>query len=252
VDTRIESGHDDLGLEREMKRSAAAVVAAIAPLAAALALPAQAETRPHVVELFTSQACSSCPPADALLAELARRPDVIALGLHITYWNGTGWTDKLSLPAATARQQDYGNRFNGGQVYTPEIVVDGAHDMVGSDRAAVLAALAAPPPPTVAPISFAADERSVTIGAGGGSGEVLLARFVHHETTKIAGGENAGRTLDDANGVLILKTLGQWTGAPARFAIDAPCAGEGVAILVQPPGGGPIIAAAAITAASGS
>jgi hypothetical protein len=227
-------------------RCKAAVAAVwLVPLAA-LPMPAQADPRPHVVELFTSQACSSCPPADALLAELARRADVIALGFHVTYWNGTGWTDKLSLPAATARQQDYGKRFNDGQVYTPEIVVDGTQDMIGSNRSAVLAALAVPAPPAVAPVTFAADKRSVTIGPGAGSGEVLLARFVRQEKTRVAGGENAGRTLDDANGVLIFKPLGVWHGLPLRFSIDAPCAGEGVAILVQAPNG-PILGAAAVT-----
>jgi hypothetical protein len=229
---------------------AAAAAVWLVPLGA-LPMPAQADPRPHVVELFTSQACSSCPPADALLAELARRPDVIALGFHVTYWNGTGWTDKLSLPAATQRQQDYGNRFNRGQVYTPEIVIDGRRDEIGSDRAAVLAALATPAPQAVAPVAFAADKRSVTIGQGAGFGAVLLARFVQEEKTPVAGGENAGRTLDDANGVLILKPLGYWSGAPLRFSIDAPCAGEGVAILVQAPNG-PILGAAAITVAAGS
>lgn len=236
-----------------MRYSASAVVVTMVLLAAALAAPARAQTPPHVVELFTSQACSSCPPADALLGELARHPDVIALGFHITYWDGTGWTDKLSLPDATTRQQEYGNRFNGGQVYTPEIVVDGAHDMVGSDRAAVLAALAAPARPAIAAVVFAADRRSVTIGPGVGSGEVLLARFVQRQTTTIAGGENAGRTQSDTNGVLSLTWLGRWNGAPAHFAITPPCAGEGVAVLVQAPAAaGPILGAAAVTAAPGS
>jgi hypothetical protein len=224
-------------------------------LTATLTLPAWAEPRPHVVELFTSQACSSCPPADALLAELAHRPGVVALGFHITYWDGPGWKDKFSSRAATARQEAYARRFNAGQVYTPEIVVDGAHDMVGSDRSAVLTALAEPAPQALAPVAFAADRRSVEIGpasgAGGHGGDVLLVRFQQQRTTPVAGGENAGRTLRDANGVLGLSRLGSWSGAPAHFAIQPPAAGEGIAVLVQAPDGA-ILGAAALTAAAGS
>src|SRR5579863_6180669 len=100
------------------------------------ATPAGAAPRPVVVELFTSQGCSSCPPADALLAELAKQDGVIALGFHISYWNGLGWKDPLSSEASTDRQKAYAGRFNGGQVYTPQIVVDGTAEMIGSDRAA--------------------------------------------------------------------------------------------------------------------
>src|ERR1700736_1842766 len=104
---------------------------------AVVVTPAAAGERPIVVELFTSQGCSSCPPADALLAELAQRPDVIALGFHIDYWDDLGWKDPLSSPAATARQRDYARQFGRRQVYTPQLVVDGAEEAVGSDRAAV-------------------------------------------------------------------------------------------------------------------
>ena len=225
--------------------------AAAAVTLAALSTSASAIERPVVVELFTSQACSSCPPADALLGELAHRPGVLALGFHITYWNGTGWTDPLSSPAATARQEAYARRFNGGQVYTPEMVVDGEHDMVGSDRGKVLAAIAAAKPQAGAPVAFAADGRSVEIGRGAGSGRVLLVRYLRRRTTKIAGGENAGRTLSDANGVESLMTLGTWDGALQHFAVAPPVPGEGLAVVVQAPSGG-FLGAAAITAAAGS
>src|SRR3977135_803056 len=85
----------------------------------AVSPPAQADKRPTVVELFTSQGCSSCPPADALLGELAKRGDVLALGFHVDYWDRLGWKDPLSTPAATTRQRTYAKHFNGGQVYTP-------------------------------------------------------------------------------------------------------------------------------------
>ena len=101
---------------------------------ALLALPAAADTRPIVVELFTSQGCSSCPPADAVLAELTGRPDILALGFHVDYWDRLGWKDPLSAPGSTTRQKDYAAQFGGHEIYTPQIVVDGERQVVGSRR----------------------------------------------------------------------------------------------------------------------
>jgi hypothetical protein len=211
-----------------------------------MSAPASADTRPVVVELFTSQSCSSCPPADALLAELARRDDVIALGFHISYWNGPGWRDPFSSQSSTDRQRAYARLFALGQVYTPQMVVDGAREMVGSDRRQVLTAVRDARLEAIAPVAFAADRRSVTIdaGAGGGQGSVLLVRFAQSRTTKVTGGENARRTLQDANGVEALASLGSWNGSPLNFAIEPPAAGEGIAVLVQAPDGRMLGAAA--------
>src|SRR5216684_3342255 len=122
---------------------------------------ASAETRPVVVELFTSQGCSSCPPADALLGELAKRPGIIALGFHITYWDGAQWRDPFSRRESTERQIAYDRRLTGGQVYTPQMVIEGTEDVVGSDRRAVLAALDSAKPLALALVAFAADRKSV-------------------------------------------------------------------------------------------
>ena len=200
------------------------------------ATPAAADPRPVVVELFTSQGCSSCPPADAFLAELARREGVLALGFHISYWDRLGWKDPLSSPSSTERQKIYARRLSGGQVYTPQIVVEGTEQMVGSDRAAVMAALRRAPPEAIAAVSFADDRRSVAIG-GGGKGEVVLVRFVRQRTTDVAAGENAGRILRDANGVRSVARLGAWDGTALEFSIEPPEAGEGLAVLVQAPDG---------------
>ena len=194
---------------------------------------ASADTRPVVVELFTSQGCSSCPPADALLGKLARRDDVIALGFHISYWDGLAWKDPFSSQSSTDRQRAYSRLFHQGQVYTPQMVVDGAREMVGSDRQEVLAAVGDARPEVVAPVAFAADHRSVSIGTGDGRGSVLLVRFAQERTTRVAGGENARRTLQDANAVESLASLGSWDGSPLHFAIEPPAAGEGIAVLVQ-------------------
>ena len=206
--------------------------------------PANADTRPVVVELFTSQSCSSCPPADALLGELARRGDVVALGFHISYWDGSGWKDPFSSQSSTDRQRAYARLFDLGQVYTPQMVVDGTREMVGSDRKQVLAAVNDARLETIAPVTFAADRRSVAIGVGDGRGNVLLVRFAQKRTTRVAGGENARRTLQDANGVEMLASLGGWEGSALSFAIEPPADGEGVAVLVQAPNGQMLGAAA--------
>ena len=203
-----------------------------------------ADERPVVVELFTSQGCSSCPPADKLLGELAQRPDVIALGYHISYWDHLGWKDPLSSDASTDRQKAYAHRLS-GQVYTPEMVVEGSDEFVGSHRDEVLSALRNAHPAVVAPASFAADRRSVTIGPGRGSGNVLLVRFAQHRATQVGAGENAGRALEDTNGVETLMPLGAWTGAKAAFPIEPPGPGEGLAVLVQAEDG-KILGAAAV------
>ena len=216
-----------------MKRSSIAalltsVFAGVLPIHMATAAP-----RPIVVELFTSQGCSSCPPADALLNELAQRPDVVALGFHVDYWDYLGWKDPLSAPGSTARQHDYARLLNQPTVYTPEMVIDGHLQLVGSDRTAVLAAIDRSTLDDAAAVSFAASQQSVTIGAGPGSGKVLLIRFQRHRDTSVANGENAGTQARDANGVTVLTALGDWQGQELHFPIDPPKADEGVAVLVQ-------------------
>jgi hypothetical protein len=204
---------------------------------ALMATPATGDPRPVVVELFTSQGCSSCPPADALLGELAKKGEVVALGFHISYWDSLGWKDPLSSPSSTERQKAYARHFTDGRVYTPQMVVDGVSEMVGSDRSAVLDALRATRPAAIAPVSFADDRRSVAIGSGAGKGEIVLVRFVQRRTTHVGAGENTGRIANDFNGVQTLTTLGAWDGSRQSFPIDPPAPGEGLAILVQAPDG---------------
>ena len=229
---------------------ASRVLFAAAVASVLLSSMVQAETRPVVVELFTSQGCSSCPPADRLLGELAQRADVIALGFHIDYWDDLGWKDPLSSPEATARQRDYARQFGRRQVYTPQLVVDGTEEAVGSDRAAVLNAVTQAKRDTVAPVAFAADRHSVAIAASSGGGpekaKVLLVKFSQKRTSRITAGENTGRTLDDANGVESLTLLGAWDGKAANFPVAAPGPGEGIAVLVQAPDGHILGAAASL------
>src|SRR3954471_9703343 len=142
-----------------------------------------AAERPIVVELFTSQGCSSCPPANAFLNEMSKgRTDVLPLAFHVTYWDKLGWKDPFSLEAATARQGRYGERFGDGS-YTPEIVVDGGIGLVGSRRGDVGTAIekAKQKKRTVAEVSIArmGNGVSITVDSGVGSGRLLLIGFDH-------------------------------------------------------------------------
>jgi len=224
--------------------------AALALSFAAVLSPALAQSRPVVVELFTSQGCSSCPPADAVLAELAMHKDVLALGFHVDYWDNLGWKDPLSAPGATARQNQYASQFGRKEVYTPQIVIDGQRQAVGSNRGAVLQAIAASQPTTSAPVTFAADGRSVSIGAGTGQGKILVIRYIRSRSTPVQRGENAGHTAIDVNGVETFKTAGIWTGQRLDLPVDPVDAEHGIAVVVQADDGKILGAASLPTAQS--
>jgi len=201
---------------------------------------ASAAGRPVVVELFTSQGCSSCPPANAYLNELARdRADVLPLGFHVTYWDRLGWRDPFSLAEATSRQDVYGHRFGDGS-YTPEIVVDGASSHVGSQREDVGRAIdaAKQQSTTAATLSVAkqADGLSIDVGAGQGRGRLLLIGFDHAHTTAIRRGENGGRTFQEANVVRSIRGIGDWQGSPLTLREKLP-EGEDVAVILEAPDG---------------
>lgn len=205
-----------------------------------LCTAAAAAERPVVVELFTSEGCSSCPPADAVLTDLAHgRPDVLPLAFHVTYWDRLGWRDPFSLAAATSRQGVYGSRFGDGS-YTPEMVVDGAKGFVGSERAQAEAAIASAARQGRTATTIALSRRggrvSISLGAGTGSGRVLLIGFDPEHRTAVGRGENGGRTLTESNVVRSIRPVGEWSGAP--LAIDeAMPAGQDVAVILEAPDG---------------
>ena len=215
---------------------------ASAALIVALPLAAQAATaRPLVVvELFTSQGCSSCPPADAYLSDLSRnRPDVLPLAFHVTYWNNLGWKDPYSFDAATQRQATYAARFGDGS-YTPEMVVDGRRGLVGSDRSSAEAAIAAAKQVsgTNAAVSAAPSGTgiSINVGAGSGNARVLLVGYDPEHSTPVGRGENNGRVLTESNIVRSIQTVGQWNGAPVALNAAVP-AGERAAVILEAPDG---------------
>jgi hypothetical protein len=209
---------------------------------------AHADPRPRVVELFTSQGCGSCPPADALLGELAHRNDV-----HVDYWNNLGWMDHISSAAATERQTVYGRAMNLDSIYTPQMVIDGTSDVVGSRRGAVLALLQGMRDGVGVKASrdgdtFVVEIGSTRDGAATQSGDVMLVAYTETAETKVPRGENAGRTLREYNIVRGFWKLGTWTGASETLRFDAnklPVDATRIALLVQAPGQGAIIGAAA-------
>jgi hypothetical protein len=212
---------------------------ALAPLFLLSAtLPLQAGEGPVVVELFTSEGCSSCPPADALLAELANRPDVLALSFHVDYWDRLGWKDPSSSREATARQEQYARLLNIDAVYTPQIVVDGRREAVGSDRAAVERALdAARREPSGVPVtlSFNNGKARITLGRGGVTvnASVVLIGFDRRRVDTVKRGENSGRTLTHVDVVRGIEEVGRFTGQASQIVSRPPWQTDRLAALVQ-------------------
>lgn len=236
---------------------AAAVLLSLAgPLVSRPAAAQQAAVSPVVVELFTSQGCSSCPPADDLLTELAGRPDIVALSLHVDYWDYIGWKDPYASPQYTARQQRYTESLNLRYVYTPQIVVDGRTNVVGSQRAEVLAAIetAAQRDRPIAITFVTSNGGTVIIPQGHAPDEgatVWLAVYDREHVTEVKRGENAGHKLRNANVVRSFERLGTWTGARLEIPLDLSAARargrDGCAVIVQRGRAGPVLAAATMS-----
>lgn len=220
-------------------------------LAAGLAGSVAAQDHVTVVELFTSQGCSSCPPADGLFAELAARPDVIGLALHVDYWDYIGWADTFASPGFTERQRAYAHYAGENMVYTPQVIVNGAHRAVGTDRPVIEDMISRTDQtgrPTLR-IERVGDALSVKAAPSAPlphGAEVALVRFLPEAAVEIERGENAGRTVTYTNIVTSWQKVGTWSGTePLDLTVDSPGT-AGVVILLQEPGPGPILAAAAL------
>jgi hypothetical protein len=200
-----------------------------------------------VVELFQSQGCSSCPPANANVnALIDTRSDVLALSFAVNYWDQLGWKDSFATPAYTQRQWDYAKGLRHDQVWTPQVIVGGAADTVGNRAADINALIAASRVPAGAPtLALGADGVSIGAGTAPRTGAAVWLVRYDPRTVQVAvkAGENGGRTLPHRNIVRALVRLGDWHGAPAHFALPPAPAGLATAVLVQPLGG-PILAAA--------
>ncbi len=225
------------------------VIAALALLS--VAAPATAADlppvgRPVVVELFQSQGCSSCPPADANLNAIAGRPDVLALNFGVTYWDHLGWKDTFAAPAYTDRQKAYADALN-APLGTPEMVVEGRDSYIGADPREVASALKNAKPATDTRIANVAGRIQVAAGhAPKRAADVWLVRYDPRvQQVAIRRGENGGKTLPHKNTVRQLTRLGGWNGMPVSFAAPtSPDPAYKTAVLIQVANGGPILAAA--------
>lgn len=210
--------------------------------------PATADEGPMVIELFTSQGCSSCPPADAMLHDLAKRDDVIALALHVDYWDYIGWKDIFGSPANTQRQHAYARAANATTVYTPQVVINGVDHVVGSRAMQVMNAMDAHSERTnPVSVELTRDGDQVQIQATTslrGEYVVQLVRFTPEQTVEISRGENAGHTYRYANIVRSWEVIGRWNGS-GTLSLNADAAGsDAVAVIVQQSTSGPIVGAA--------
>ena len=213
--------------------------------------PAPAREAVALVELFTSQGCSSCPPADKLLGELRNRPGIVALSFPVDYWDYLGWKDTFGSPANTARQKAYAAARGDGQVYTPQVVVNGQVHAVGSQRGAVAAAIAEVALPASHPaLKAALKDRMLAVdvgGAEGASGTVWLAEYTGVAPVEVKRGENGGSTVDYHNVVRRLVKVGAWNGTAQSFSAELSAASQrrrdGCVVFLQEHEGGRILAA---------
>lgn len=222
---------------------------AMAMIGATLGSVAQAQDDKVVVELFTSQGCSSCPPADALLDELAGRNDVIALAFHVDYWDYLGWKDTFSSAKFTARQNGYAQAAHSRTVYTPQMVVGGSDHIIGSKTMEVMDQIARHRgADKVVGLSVMRNGDTLQIKAearkaGLGAMTVQMVRYHPLEAVAIPRGENAGKTVRYVNIVKAWDTIGRWNGAGV-FEMSEQVAGNAPAVvLIQRAGFGPIVAA---------
>ena len=233
------------------------LVAAVppAPFPAGTVVAAEAgDAPPTVIELFTSQGCSSCPPADQILYELARRDDVVAISWHVSYWDYIGWKDPFATDWSTARQRAYRGRFERNYVYTPQMVIDGQHDVIGSRRGTVTRTVADSRAEAAARIRIgldrdsASDELVIALPPQrlDRALEIWLVGYSGAHETRVLRGENQGATLRNTHVARILNHLGRWNGAAKTLRVPLPLHEDvaGFAVLLQEPGQGAIRGAA--------
>jgi hypothetical protein len=206
-----------------------------------------------VVELFSSQGCRSCPAADKLLAELRDKPGILALTFHVDYWDYLGWKDTLASPDFSQRQYDYAKARGDMDVFTPQMVVNGSKQMVGSQRSEVLAVLSQSRQaswPVALKISDTAKEMAIEIGAGDAEQEATLwvMPVMDRVSVKIEKGEMAGREANYVNVVRKLVPAGMWTGDATRITLPKeglmPAGATACVALLQQGKVGPVLGCA--------
>jgi hypothetical protein len=228
----------EIGMNRRLVALPLAVVASAMLTSIALAEPRA------VVELFTSQGCSSCPPADKLAGELARDPSLVVMSLPIDYWDYLGWKDTLAIAGHTNRQRAYSKSRGDREVYTPQVVVNGVAHVLGSNKDAIDNAIAQTRKQKgmlslPIKLSVAGDQISITVPAAKDTtkGEIWLCPITKTVPVTIGRGENSGNTITYHNVVRRWVKLGEWTGAARTFTVpvsDVTAAGgDAFAVMVQ-------------------
>ena len=212
-----------------MKKLIAFALVAATPLLATQAFaggPAKG-----VIELFTSQGCSECPPADRTLAGYADRGGFITLAWHVDYWDYLGWRDTFSSKSATNRQEAYNGKIGAG-VFTPQFVTNGQSNGLGGGGGL----------PVAVNVKNNGGSLSVSAGSGSGSATFYLVTYTNSATVKVQRGENAGKNIVYRHPVSGLRSIGQWNGSPVT--LNVPGGGSNCAVLLQRGSSGPIIGAA--------
>jgi hypothetical protein len=223
-----------------------AIATAVAGAGLGRAALAQARPQTAVVELFTSQGCSSCPPVNDNLRALSARGDVLTLSFGVTYWDQLGWKDTFASPIYTARQWAYARSLRHDNVFTPQVVVDGRVDTVGQHLGEIETLLRGPP---LSGPRISAEPGHLHLSAGGaprgGPADVWLVRYEPGVIeVPVRRGENTGRTLPHAHVVRSLVRLGGWSGGAVTLDLPAGDRQLATAVLVQSAGTGPILSAA--------
>ena len=242
----------------EITKTAAAFALLVFAWAGTATLAQSADSaRVAVVELFTSQGCSSCPPADKILGEIAGQPNVLALSLNVDYWDYLGWKDTLGSPEHSRRQREYAIRRGDGRVYTPQMVVAGKNHVVGSYKGRVaseIKSVLAKPESAFVPVSVTTKNQEVTIDIGEAGAQVgakdatIWLMLVSREVSqKIKRGENRGRKIKYHNVVRKMMPVGMWHGKPMKVSLPkSSLMADGVedcVAVLQVDGTGPIIGA---------
>ncbi len=205
---------------------------------------------PVVVELYTSQGCSSCPPADKLLTELSKREDVIALALHVDYWDYLGWKDELASPAYTKRQKRYAQVANSRSIYTPQMIVGGTEHVIGTKPMQLADAIAtrkAQDYGVQMSVAVRGGKLVVTAEPERGLPRAMIVQLVRYHPGKdvsIRRGENAGRTITYSNIVTAWEQIGKWDGRKALNLSKRLSGNDRVVVILQEQGQGQILAAA--------
>ena len=213
------------------------------------AIPVVAQ--PVVIELFTSQGCSSCPPADALLGELSSRPNVVALAYHVDYWDELGWKDRFAIPEAVQRQRGYVRRLAKSGAFTPQAVISGDTSLVGSNRKGMLQAIAEQRDALAVVLSRAGADIKIDLPEQWNEPmDVYVISYLAEATTPIGHGENAHRLLREFNIVRSFARLGTWDGRPRQMQVrlsTLPKDATAVAVLLQRPQQGAVAGASTIS-----